>query len=183
MQTDNTQVSGKTLWQATLGAVVIGAATLVTVILPAEYNLDPTGIGKALGLTALSPEELEKAQQSVSNQDQAAENGNDSMGDVAQLALPPNSGLEYKMRMEQGAQLSFEWMTDGTPVYVDMHGEPEGDTSGYFLSYAETTVDKMKGSFTAAFTGTHGWYFKNTSDQPVTIHVFFNGQYQNPHVM
>jgi hypothetical protein len=34
---------------AILGAV----AVLVTIILPAEYNIDPTRLGAALGLTAL----------------------------------------------------------------------------------------------------------------------------------
>ncbi|MBM95655.1 MAG: hypothetical protein CMI09_07400 [Oceanospirillaceae bacterium] len=186
----NEQVSSKTLWQATAGAVLVGAIALVTLIMPAEYNVDPTGIGSVLGLTALSPEGLAEAKEAANatsqNSAQSGGEGNSmstSMNDVAQLALPPNSGLEYKMIMEKGAQLSFEWMTDGALVYVDMHGEPAGDTSGYFLSYAETTVNMMKGSFTAAFTGTHGWYFKNTTDQPVKIQLFFNGQYQDPHVM
>ena len=187
----NEQVSSKTLWQATAGAILVGVIALITLIMPAEYNIDPTGIASVLGLTALSPEGLAEAQEQFQEQTNATnKNSSDagnsmgtSMSDVAQLALPPNSGLEYKMIMEEGAQLSFEWMTDGALVYVDMHGEPAGETSGYFLSYAETTVNMMKGSFTAAFTGTHGWYFKNTTDQPVKIQLFFNGQYQDPHVM
>ncbi|MGB1091230.1 MAG: hypothetical protein ACPGYX_03830 [Oceanobacter sp.] len=172
----NEQVSVKTLWQATAAAVLVGVIALVTLIMPAEYNIDPTGIGNALGLTALSPEKLAEAnlvvpEQLVNTDQQSVE-----------LALAPGMGLEYKMRMEKGDALGFDWKTDGLAVYVDMHGEPEGDTTGYFLSYTETEVDHMKGAFTAAFTGSHGWYFKNNQSQVVRIQLFFNGRFENPHI-
>lgn len=174
----NEQVSAKTLWKATAGAVLVGSIALVTLILPAEYNIDPTGVGNALGLTILTAKEVDILPREHSGELQAV-----PASETIQLALPPGSELEYKMHMETGAQLTFEWATDGPPVYVDMHGEPEGDTSGYFLSFAETTVDSMKGSFSAVFTGPHGWYFKNTSDQPLHIRLTFKGQFQNPHIM
>jgi hypothetical protein len=47
---------------------------------------------------------------------------------------------------------------DGTPLYFDLHGEPQGDTTGYFESYAIATLRAMKGSFTSPFSGSHGWY-------------------------
>ena len=47
-------VSTKTLVKASISAVVVAAIALVTFILPAEYNIDPTGIGNKLGLTALA---------------------------------------------------------------------------------------------------------------------------------
>ena len=46
--------SNKTLLVATISALVISVLIYFTVILPAEYNLDPTGIGKSMGLTVLS---------------------------------------------------------------------------------------------------------------------------------
>ena len=49
--------SSKTLVKATLTAALLAAVLLVTVILPAEYNLDPTGLGKSLGLTKLAVSE------------------------------------------------------------------------------------------------------------------------------
>ena len=36
--------------RATLLAMIIAGVLLVTIVLPAEYGLDPTGIGRALGL-------------------------------------------------------------------------------------------------------------------------------------
>lgn len=47
-------VSSKTLIKASFSAVILAAIALVSLILPAEYNIDPTGVGKALGLTALA---------------------------------------------------------------------------------------------------------------------------------
>ena len=43
----------KQLLRSTLIAIVSAAAILVAVVLPAEDNIDPTGIGKALGLAEM----------------------------------------------------------------------------------------------------------------------------------
>ena len=45
--------STKQLLRSTVIAIVSAAAILVAVVLPAEYNIDPTGIGKALGLAEM----------------------------------------------------------------------------------------------------------------------------------
>src|SRR5687768_17006496 len=42
------------LFKATLASLLIAGALLVTVVLPAEYGIDPTGVGAWLGLTVLS---------------------------------------------------------------------------------------------------------------------------------
>ena len=43
------------LVRATLVSVLVAAVILVTTVLPAEYGIDPTGIGARLGLDALQP--------------------------------------------------------------------------------------------------------------------------------
>src|SRR5690606_35239987 len=43
-------------------AVAVAAVALVVFILPAEYGVDPTGAGKALGVTKLSEPELNEEQ-------------------------------------------------------------------------------------------------------------------------
>ena len=73
--------------------------------------------------------------------------------------------------------MEYVWITDGEPLYFDLHGEPEGDTTGYFESYAIATLAEMKGSFTAPFTGVHGWYWKNNSDSPVAVQLIVKGEY------
>jgi hypothetical protein len=175
------QISASSLWKATAGAVVVGLVLLVTTILPAEYNIDPTGAGKAMGLTELSPEALAE-KKATADQNQLNSTSN-SAGDAVQFVIPPKSGLEYKMTMVEGDQVDYEWATNGAAVYVDMHGEPKGDTTGYFKSYTITTVAEMKGSFIAPFEGSHGWYFRNDTDQVIQVRLSFKGQYQNPHML
>ncbi|MCP6151252.1 hypothetical protein NL425_26250, partial [Klebsiella pneumoniae] len=41
------------LLRSTLIAIVAAAAILITIVLPAEYAVDPTGIGRMLGLTEM----------------------------------------------------------------------------------------------------------------------------------
>lgn len=48
--------SRRTLGIATLAALGCALVVLVLVILPAEYGIDPTGVGRAIGLTVLDGE-------------------------------------------------------------------------------------------------------------------------------
>src|SRR3954471_19202969 len=45
--------SRKRLLTSVLAAIVGAAVILVAFVLPAEFGIDPTGLGKALGLTAI----------------------------------------------------------------------------------------------------------------------------------
>ncbi|MBK8649645.1 MAG: hypothetical protein IPN16_24520 [Gemmatimonadetes bacterium] len=39
--------------RSTLAALALAGALLLTVVLPAEYGIDPTGVGRLLGLTQM----------------------------------------------------------------------------------------------------------------------------------
>ncbi|MEW6983111.1 hypothetical protein AAD001_10730 [Colwelliaceae bacterium 6471] len=164
-------VSTKTLAKASLSAIIVAVIALVTFILPAEYNIDPTGIGNKLGLTALA-----KAAEVESSVMPASE-GSDEF-EIIEVIVPAGRGIEYKFFMKQYEKMTYEWLTDGAPLYFDLHGEPQGDTTGYFESYTIATATEMKGSYTTPFAGSHGWYWKNTSDKPVAIQLMVKGQYQ-----
>ncbi len=62
-------------------------------------------------------------------------------------------------------------------LFFDFHGEPKGDTSGYFKSFEVDTSDHTDGSLTTIFAGTHGWYWKNNNDFPVLITLNIAGEY------
>ena len=85
--------------------------------------------------------------------------------------------LEYKFRMKKGAKLQYAWDTGGTKLFYDFHGEPKGDTTGYFKSYKESTGAKSSGFLTAPFEGIHGWYWKNQTNKPVTVTLKVKGDY------
>jgi hypothetical protein len=164
-------VSSKTLVKASLSAIVVGIIALVALILPAEYNIDPTGVGQKLGLTKIA-----QAAQTEATAIPAKSSGSEAFQTI-EITVPAGRGLEYKFAMAQYAKMTFEWSTDGEPLYYDLHGEPEGDTTGYFESYTIATNSEVKGSFTAPFTGSHGWYWKNKSDKPIAVQLMVKGEY------
>ncbi len=51
------------LIRSTMIAAVVAAVLLVTVVLPAEYGNDPTGIGEILGLTEMGEIKTELAKE------------------------------------------------------------------------------------------------------------------------
>jgi hypothetical protein len=155
------------LLKSTAIALVIAVIALVLFILPAEYNIDPTGVGKKLGLTVFNDDAKPTyVQQSPVEQH-----------DSVILTVPAGKGIEYKLAMNKYSKATYQWTTDGDELYVDLHGEPAGDTTGYFESYAIATTDEMSGSLTTPFTGSHGWYWKNNSDVDIQIQLVFNGDY------
>ncbi|MFT6132676.1 MAG: hypothetical protein ACJAW2_001399 [Shewanella sp.] len=164
-------VSSSTLIKAALSAIVVAGIVLVTLILPAEYNIDPTGIGQKIGVTVLAQAAEPEVQQSA-----PAEGSNEFQS--IEVMVPAGRGIEYKFDMQQFEKMTYEWITDGTALFVDLHGEPKGDTSGYYESYVIATSADMKGSFTAPFAGSHGWYWKNKSNQPVAVQLLVKGQYK-----
>lgn len=161
------------LLKYTMLSLLFAAITLVTIILPAEYNIDPTGIGHKLGLTVFHDVMTDEATQS------SLEESKNSKGaiETIEVNVPAGRGVEYKFIMAQYQKLEYEWITDSAALYFDLHGEPEGDTTGYFESYAIATLSEMKGSFTVPFAGSHGWYWKNTSDKPVKVQLIVKGEY------
>ena len=49
----NVLPSSRTLLRSTLLALAVAIALLVTTVLPAEFGVDPTGVGRVLGLTEM----------------------------------------------------------------------------------------------------------------------------------
>lgn len=98
--------------------------------------------------------------------------------DSISITIPARGDKEYKLMLEQGKTLEYLWQTDGGPLFFDFHGEPAGDTSGFFQSYKVSTSNQAEGSVKTPFAGTHGWYWKNTSSEAVTIALNIRGDYQ-----
>lgn len=165
---------GSVLRTTALG-VTVGVVVAVCAVLPAEFGIDPTGLGRAFGLMKLSEARpLDAAP--VTPVGDGAVSGAVMNRTNRDLSLEPGQGVEFKVLMEEGAVASFRWIASGR-VHFDHHGEPAGDTSGYFESYALGDGEALEGKFTALFTGTHGWYWRNDSDDPVEISVLVAGDF------
>lgn len=194
----------KSLIIATAFATLLAAVILISAVLPAEYGIDPTGIGKRMGLTALSAPIKEKAEplaiacpvlppqpseinasdqknelNKASNIAQNSEKGQSPLWqDSVKITVPAGDGLEYKFHLMKGAAIEYSWVTDGAKLYFDFHGEPQGDKTGYFKSFKESTDNQSSGSLTAPFEGSHGWYWENKTRSPVTILLNTKGSYR-----
>lgn len=180
------------LLRATGLAIIAAGAILVTVVLPSEYAIDPTGIGRQLGLTQMGEIKAQLAEEAA--QDAAAEAAGAPPATVAaatapapkaaeagqrtdtmKLTLAPGQGAEIKATMASGAKLSFDWSVEGGRVNFDTHGDAPGvDYHGYGKG-KETAGEK--GELVAAFDGKHGWFWRNRSGAPVTITLRTEGAY------
>ena len=175
--------SAPQLIKATAVALLAAGALLVTTVLPAEYGIDPTGIGKALGFTALHQAGADAALKPTgglpptATQAVTASAGPFQSGEIT-LTLAPDEGSEIKALMRAGEAFVFSWQASG-PVNFDMHGEKPGGGQEEFSSYwKDRGQTAASGSFTAPFDGTHGWYWRNRGDAPVTITVKVSGYFE-----
>jgi hypothetical protein len=170
--------------RATLLAAAAAAIILVTTVLPAEYGLDPTGIGSALGLTPMG--DMKRAEAATpAAATSAAMAATATPAPTAQpgaptevhLTLQPDQGEEVKATMKVGEEFEYRWSTDGAAVNFELHGEPKGAAGNEYTSYEKGTSAGANGKFRAPFDGTHGWYWRNRTDKPITITVSATGQF------
>jgi hypothetical protein len=189
------------LLRSTLIAAASAAVLLYTVVLPAEYGVDPTGIGKALGLTEmgeiktrLAKEAAEDAAATV-GAPPAAANPVASPGAVAPTAPPtapvasgpnwrdemsftltPGQGTEIKLKMKQGEKALYTWSVQGGVVNFDTHGDATGRSISYEKGRGVASDD---GELIAAFTGNHGWFWRNQGQADVTVTLKTGGDYSD----
>ena len=95
--------------------------------------------------------------------------------DEVSYTLNPGEGIEVKLAMEAGQTARYAWTANGSVVNFDLHG----DGGGQKISYEQgRAVPDQAGELTAAFTGNHGWFWRNRSEAPVTVTLRTSGAYQ-----
>ncbi len=95
-------------------------------------------------------------------------------GGLGTFALEPGQGIEFKLVMEEGAVVPFEWAVEGGEVNFDLHGDGYGNEISYEKGRA---VAQAAGEPKAAFTGNHGWFWRNRGDTPVSVTLRVAGAY------
>ncbi|BBC73894.1 conserved hypothetical protein [Altererythrobacter sp. B11] len=164
-------------------------------VLPAEFGVDPTGIGKATGLIKLAEEgqsaELQRGMQRqgvllaadispapagllpayagiLAEKGIAAPPAGKVKADRFRFELLPFEGIEVKYELAQGQPLVFAWQA-GAPLQYDMHAHPYEGGEELTESYAITSGPTQSGVYVAPFTGIHGWYWQNRTLDNVTL--------------
>lgn len=191
--------------------VALIAAVIVTVIfiLPAEYGVDPTGIGGKLGLLNLAQAEIETEgevehviaaprvvtgafpeiptdfdfyEPEVLTDPFSRVHSSGFRSDTLTIKLDVDEQVEYKVRMNQGDAFVYSWHLNKGIIYTDFHADTnENDQypEHYWIRYAEDEIDGAAGSLVAPFDGNHGWYWLNIENEPVTITLEVRGFYDS----
>lgn len=180
--------SGRSLAVATVLSALGAGVLLVTVILPAEYGVDPIGAGRAFGLYRPPASEQATADAAAAAARIALPAGTSTLtrspvpyrSDEMSITLKPGEGGEIKAVMAKGQHFVYSWTADGGTVDVDMHGETFDEKDpGEAMSYWKDEYQPGdQGIFTAPVAGRHGWFWQNLNDDPVTITVRTSGFYE-----
>ncbi len=88
--------------------------------------------------------------------------------------LQPGEGIELKLSMTEGETAIFEWTANGSVLNHDTHGDGNGQSISYVKGRG---VAGETGTLTAAFTGNHGWFWRNRTSDPVTLDLKLGGSY------
>ncbi len=78
--------------------------------------------------------------------------------------------------MEEGDKVDFAWTANGAVVNFDTHGDGNGNKVSYEKGRG---VGEDSGVLEAAFTGNHGWFWRNRTDNDVTVTLKTNGEYSD----
>lgn len=181
-------------------AAVVASGLLVAVVLPAEYGVDPTRVGSMLGLTEMGrikrslaaeaeaeataeqlaaqsstpPAAASAPQQTVAVAPAATPAAVAGRSDTTVITLAPDQGAEIKLVMSKGAVARFQWASSGGKVNFDTHGDGKGIK---YHPYGKGSEAEVEGNLTAAFDGSHGWFWRNRTGAPVTITLKTQGAY------
>ncbi len=183
-----------------IAAALAGAALILLLfILPAEYGIDPTGLGKRMGLTAMNePVRTLQIKDVVGGNEQYRQIKVPDAGEptplpnpaVSQIkpqapqtrtikvVLPQDKETEVKAVLDAAQVILYSWQADGD-VYTDFHGH-EPNAGEAFVRYEEQQSGRSgNGSLVAPFSGEHGWFWLNVAGKPVTITLTVSGYFNN----
>ncbi len=179
--------SPKTLALMVAGGFVAASLITVCAVLPAEFHIDPTGIGTATGLMGLSAAPEAKGAPAAAVASGAApavlarEYPAAFRSDVIDIPMKAGDELEYKVKMKAGQTLIYSWTVNAPPeeFYFDFHSQqlPQIGPKEVVISHKSGIGVGGNGAMVAPFDGIHGWYLQNQSEKPVVVHLKLSGFY------
>lgn len=203
--------TSRQLLRSTILAAISALVLLVVVVLPAEYGIDPTGVGRVLGMTKMGDIKQQLAAEAaadaaatalaakspaIGSTGLAAANAAEPAAKAAVAAVPkeptqtvaskiewrdemfvtltPGEGTEIKMKLAESAKAQYSWVVEGGTVNFDTHGDAPGKSISYEKGRG---VPSDEGVLEAAFTGNHGWYWRNRGKANVKLILRTRGEY------
>lgn len=216
---------------STLMAMLLAAALLITTVLPAEYGIDPTGVGRVLGLTQMGEIKEQLAEEAAADRAQQAQASKTepqkpvsapavaaapvstepaqslpaiaaepapamvvkttvaatavvevpvvvAKKDGLRITLGPGEPAEVKLKMSKDAVVTYRWSANGGKLNYDTHGDPYGAPKGFYHGYGKGRFQPGdQGELKAAFDGSHGWFWRNRTNQTVTLTLQVEGNF------
>lgn len=189
------------LIKSTILAAVAALVLLVTVVMPAEYGIDPTGVGNAIGLKKMGEIKVSLAKEAAAEQ-QIAEMANSGEAislseavpapapvepapaeavanirtDEMKVTLAPDEGTEIKVTMAKGKKVEYSWSSDGGKANFDVHADSKELDIDYH-GYEKGSETTKAGVIEAAFDGNHGWFWRNRTSETITVTLKTSGEY------
>jgi hypothetical protein len=186
---------------AVAGAAV-AAIALFVFVLPAEYGVDPTGIGGALGLTQMTAEPTRTIEIAdvLGGNEQVREVEIPDFGEPVPLpnpsihqeqdgapksetfdfTIPAGGETEVKLVLDTNKTVVYSWHTDRGTIYSDFHGHDPALGNEFWVRYQEhQETSAGNGALVAPFHGEHGWYWLNFNEYPVTVTLSVTGYYDD----
>ena len=103
--------------------------------------------------------------------------------DVIDIPLGPREELEYKLGLNEGDSIVYQWdavdLEDPQTLYAEFHGHTEPvNNVGDLMFYRKATGATERGTLVAPFTGIHGWYLRNDTETPIVVRLKVAGFYE-----
>ena len=193
--------SAKRLALSAGGAALVAALVLVIWVLPAEYGIDPTGLGGVFGRSALREPartieisdvlggneavrevEIPDFGQPVPLPNPSIHQDQDhpAKTQTLEITIPAEQETEIKTVLPEGKTIMYSWHTDRGTVYSDFHGHDPAVGNDFWVRYKEHQEGSgHNGSLVAPFAGEHGWYWLNYNEFPVTVTLTVTGFYDD----
>ncbi len=189
------------LLKSTIIAIALATVILITAVLPAEFGIDLTGMGKLIGLSKMGEIKTslskEAASESTSEEPSLVQvitalqtesliptekakplsDGN-LRKDTMTVTLKPDEATEIKLSMKKGEKVNFVWESDNDRANFDTHADSKELKINYH-NYAKGSKVKDEGVLEAAFDGNHGWYWRNRTSGVMNITLEVNGEYSD----
>ena len=78
--------------------------------------------------------------------------------------------------MGKGNKVQYAWSTNGGKANFDVHADSK--TLGIdYHQYSKGSSQSEQGTLEAAFDGSHGWFWRNRTSNPITITLKTKGEY------
>ena len=103
--------------------------------------------------------------------------------DAIDIPLGPLEELEYKLGLNEGDSIVYQWdavdLKDPALLYAEFHGHTEPvNNVGDLMFYRKARGVTERGTLVAPFTGIHGWYLRNDTEAPIIVRLKVAGFYE-----